>query len=255
MPSFVARVRDRVTAATGIHVTTRRAVSVYAGQSRQVEWDRLTQLVRQFVPAQDPVVIDVGAHRGESVAFYRGLFPRAYIVSVEPDPTLAGELRALDVADHVAEVALSDREGEQVLHRSRQTVMSSLESFSPALAEAHGDTEVTVSLQRGDDLVRELAIKQIGVLKINVQGHEDKVLAGFSETLARKAIDFVYVEINCGTRYQRYVSMGDVEQHLTPHGYWLVEFPLIKLGGPDRVVQMLHCAYVRNGLLADWRPQ
>jgi hypothetical protein len=39
-----------------------------------------------LVATEEPVIFDVGAHRGESVAFFTSIFPRATVYSFEPEP-------------------------------------------------------------------------------------------------------------------------------------------------------------------------
>jgi hypothetical protein len=44
------------------------------------------RLLQNIVKAGEPVILDVGAHYGESVVYFKTLFPKASIYSFEPDP-------------------------------------------------------------------------------------------------------------------------------------------------------------------------
>ena len=41
---------------------------------------------KKLIETERPVIIDIGAHTGESVDFFSKIFPNAEIFSVEPDP-------------------------------------------------------------------------------------------------------------------------------------------------------------------------
>jgi FkbM family methyltransferase len=41
---------------------------------------------QMLIPEEKPLIIDIGAHFGESIEFFQSIFPSADIYSVEPDP-------------------------------------------------------------------------------------------------------------------------------------------------------------------------
>ena len=41
---------------------------------------------QSLVFRDEPVILDVGGHRGESVRFFKEIFPKSAIYSFEPDP-------------------------------------------------------------------------------------------------------------------------------------------------------------------------
>ncbi len=50
---------------------------------------------RSLLATDSPIIFDVGAHRGESVRFFKSIFPQSTIYSFEPDPDNFDHLRAL----------------------------------------------------------------------------------------------------------------------------------------------------------------
>ncbi len=142
--------------------------------------DRELRLLRRLI-RPGAGVLDVGANAG----LYTYAFGRTMRVDAfEPLPEPARTLRALatglpDVRVH--EVALSRQSGTATLYVPylNGRPHSELASFTPT--EARHDC-VTVPVRRLDDY----ALSDIGLLKIDVEGHEQTVLEGASDTIARE---------------------------------------------------------------------
>lgn len=117
------------------------------------------------------MAIDVGAFTG---TYAVGLSIHARrVIAVEPQPRQAAALRrALPPNVKVVEAALSDVAGRAVLKLSSPGggSMSTLDARAPSL----GWPEISVAVTRMDDL----ATERVGFVKIDVEGHEWKVLSG-----------------------------------------------------------------------------
>ena len=46
-----------------------------------------------FIRKNNPLIIDIGAHKGESVIFFKSIFPDCSIISFEPDEDNFSELK------------------------------------------------------------------------------------------------------------------------------------------------------------------
>ncbi len=141
-------------------------------------------------------LVDVGANIGLYSIAFASCFPR--VLAVEANPTTFAVLQtnmALKQLRHVACVcaAASDRAGEALLHvpdngnlgwatlEHRPEVWAALEHQPEVKRTAHA-----VVRRRLDDLVREnLCNETVALLKIDVEGHEPKVLEGGRGVLAR----------------------------------------------------------------------
>ncbi len=138
-----------------------------------------------LVPALCPpgeVFLDVGANRG--VYAWVARRAGAAVIAIEPHPAMAAQLRrAFGPAIDVRELALSDGTGVVTLHVPRHhgrplTSRSSLdEGANPGLAL----TAVEVERARLDDL----ELPRLGMIKIDVEGHELAVVRGAQARLAR----------------------------------------------------------------------
>jgi FkbM family methyltransferase len=140
--------------------------------------------------------VDVGANIGTSTVPALMVFGAARAVSIEPDADnyklLRCNLIANDVDDRVRTVhaALSDRSGTGVLELggcswSDHRVRTRGDAPEGVFQESSRPT-VEVPLVRFDDLAAELPLDldEVGMVWIDVQGHEGHVLAGASRLLA-----------------------------------------------------------------------
>lgn len=142
-------------------------------------------LVGARMAASGAILVDVGANAGLyslDAALHGG--PGARIVSIDPNPELLGRLvfnletaRAdgqvrPDVVLSTIAVAISDRDGLGVLLGGLDEGSRSLEASS-VVSRA---TAAEVPLRPLVALVAELGLARVDVMKIDVEGHEDKVL-------------------------------------------------------------------------------
>lgn len=132
------------------------------------------------------VVIDIGANIGDwSLPAAAAVGPSGRVLAVEPIPRMADALRKTFGVNRilhasVAETAVSDEPGRVRFSIERG---NSGGSRIGDHAQAHDTIEVAVTTI--DDLVRQEALSRVDFIKIDVEGHEPKVLAGARETLAR----------------------------------------------------------------------
>jgi FkbM family methyltransferase len=153
-------------------------------------------------------VADIGANKGSYLYWLRRAVGGAgTVLAFEPQPTLAGYLRAITQAFgwtnvRVLELALSSSPGRKLLHVPGATVSPSASLESSALRETTG-----IMLEcRAATLDRVLAEERVGPLrfaKVDVEGHELEVFRGAEETLRR---DRPFLLFECE------------ERHLTKHG-------------------------------------
>ncbi len=127
--------------------------------------------------------VDVGANKGIYTFFCRRYGGRVY--AVEALPELAKQLRrSFHRGVEVLQIALSDERGTSTL---RVPLVSGREidtrgSLEAAATEGGAFVEVKVETSRLDDL----NMRNVGFLKIDVEGHELNVLRGASEFLQRE---------------------------------------------------------------------
>lgn len=127
------------------------------------------------------VAVDIGANDGLYAAALLKVATR--VVAFEPLPDLAAALQARLPQLRVEACALSDATGEMTIFvphmegRAVQTRASLDRDANPGFALR----ELQVPVRRLDDF----GLDDVGLIKIDVEGHEEKALHGARETIAR----------------------------------------------------------------------
>ena len=141
-------------------------------------------------------VIDVGAHGGEFARMIKRVLPDAAIYSFEPlkDVFQRLEQETKNGSNITAfNYALGDREETVEIHRSSYAQSSSILPMAQLHKEAFpvsaDHTSEKIEVKRLDDVLKGVALKPEIAIKIDVQGYEDKVIAGAPDIIAKtKAI-------------------------------------------------------------------
>jgi FkbM family methyltransferase len=141
-----------------------------------------------FFLSSRSVFVDVGAHSGAYAAVIEPIVGPRSMVLVEPLPGLAEVLRARFPSSRVVAAALSDRRGSATIKipsidgRAYPTRATLNDHDEPGQS---GSEELEVEVRTLDDLVAELRLRRIDVLKVDVEGHELELLAGGWRTIGR----------------------------------------------------------------------
>ncbi len=151
--------------------------------------------------------VDVGAHVGYVSLIVGRFHPRARIVCAEPNPAalhfLRRNLDGNDVAATVVEAALAEAPGTATFQIARLPKFDYLDhhlsgsNSLSALDERHAARPLDVRLTTLDSVADELALPPLGLVKIDAEGAEARVLAGGAGRLARDR-PVVIVEVDPG---------------------------------------------------------
>jgi FkbM family methyltransferase len=194
-------------------------------------------VTQKLIKNPKPVILDVGAHVGETAARYRALFPGALIHSFEPFPPSFESLAAAFRADPRVvphNVAVSETAGTAKFKVNRASVTNSLLESDRRGDDYWGknlldtESEISVRTLALDEFCREQRIEHVDVLKIDVQGAEYAVLAGARDLLARRAVDLIYLEMIIAPSYVGQRKYHHYLTSLDALGYEL--FDLFNLG-------------------------
>ena len=158
----------------------------------------------------DSVVLDVGANVGFwSIPMARHLKGKGCLHAFEPVPGNVRRLRenvrrnSLENTVHLHEVGLSDQ--NRALQISlRGDFGSGSETGNAAIVIDSDDLQfrcADIHVRRLDDVVNSIGVDRIDFIKADIEGHEDKFLAGAANVICRFR-PILYVEIN-EAYYQR----------------------------------------------------
>jgi FkbM family methyltransferase len=156
--------------------------------------DEIAVLKRILRPGM--VFVDAGANFGEfTLIAAKHVGPSGRVVSFEPEPAVYAQLAAnvaLSKSHNVIalQLALGERESTVPLYCHASSVAPSFRNDIVASVMPRNDSVETGSARcrRLDDVLRELGIDRVDVLKSDVEGYELFLLRGASETLERRPI-------------------------------------------------------------------
>lgn len=178
------------------------------------------------------VCVDVGAEFGLYTWTLAGLVgPRGHVHAVEPQPGPAAfvdAVRAVLLAEHVSvhRTALGAVPGSGALSLPRRGLLpvhgrafltTGADGLGSNAEFAHHD-EVAVAVSTLDDLVADLRLDRLDLVKVDIEGAEATLLAGAGRTLERfRPALMLELEDRHLTRFGTRVT--DVVNDLAGHGY------------------------------------
>lgn len=168
------------------------------------------RLLPRLCPREE-AALDVGANYGVYTWHLRR--SAAEVVAFEPQPIAAAFLRrAFGARVRIEEVALSDEAGEVVLRVPNDRMLDGCATIEPSNALADISTSaVRVPRRRLDDY----GFGRVGLIKIDVEGHELAVLRGGAELIARDRPSLI---VEAEDRH-RPGALSSVHGHLRALGY------------------------------------
>lgn len=171
--------------------------------------DRLAPQVR--------LAVDVGANEGIWSGHLNQVNSTAAIHAFEPVPATFDRLTAClgGTANVVLNrCGLSDRAGEVTLnvYAESSRIASIYEDYR------YKPARIACPMTTGDAYVRERGIATIDLLKIDCEGAERAVIAGFAKTLGRQAINVIQIEYGPQNIYARWL-LADIYDVFTARGY------------------------------------
>jgi FkbM family methyltransferase len=179
----------------------------------------LTALKRADPSFRPKLIFDVGANLGQSVELFLAAFPEARIQCFEPAESTFAALSTRFGADprvSLDRLALDHRDHEvRFLNRATS-------AGNRILREGESEVHATrVPAMRGDTFCAERRIEGIDIVKIDTEGNDLRVLAGFAAALQAKRIGYLQVECTTSPDNHFHVQLDRVMHFLHPFGYRL----------------------------------
>lgn len=172
-------------------------------------------------------VVDVGANVGQFAVASSRMFKGVSVFPIEPDPRVAEQLRnnvGMPVAGNVLVTAVGERVGTATFNVNQDTQVSSLlplgEDRIRSFPNSRVVEEITVPVTTLDVLFDGLTLAEPILLKIDVQGFEDRVIAGAGKFL--KHVRWVLMEVSFSKLYDGERDFDTIVGILNNHGFSFV---------------------------------
>lgn len=173
-------------------------------------------------------VIDVGANQGQFARLISGFFPRAQVYCFEPLPgpfqVLSAWAQTQNGRVHCFQMALGDQEGEVEMHLHEQHTPSS--SLLPTTETCHrlypqtqAESMARVRVSTLDQALEAstATMPEPILLKLDVQGFEDRVLRGGKQMLSR--CQSIVLEVCVEPLYSGQAEFIDLASMLRDSGF------------------------------------
>ncbi len=216
--------------------------------------------IRHILGRDNPIILEIGAHKGEDTLKFLKEFAGIRIYSFEPDPrcTAGFKKTVADKRATLVEAAVSNRDGETTLHMSTgwpvkvprllrvlggkrfwTLVISACRRWRGTEKEWTGSSSIKESLAhskrwpwltfnkttkvrtvRLDTWAREHNIGSVDFMWVDVQGAERDLIEGAVRTL--KATRYLYTEYGATSSYPEAMSRDETIELLRKHGFELI---------------------------------
>lgn len=168
------------------------------------------------------IILDVGAHVGDTTELYRKYFLRSKIFCFEPFSESCDYLKRRFFNDsniNVVETALGIKDETKPLYVSNFSNLNSLQRPNERAWGFADKKTVDVKIITLDQFCYENDIKHIDILKLDVQGSELDVLMGSKTLLEKGKISLVYVEWQVVPLYKNHHKYYEIAEYLADFEY------------------------------------
>ena len=198
-------------------------------------------LLKDKIP-NNPVILDVGGNKGQSIERFIKIFDNPTIHSFEPiKKEYDYMIKKFKGKNNIIlnNFAIGEKKCIKEFNVTAKTGNSSFNNIQKdtkwlkARSKEYNISEENyivkkekISIETLDDYIKKQNLKRIDLLKIDTQGYEDKVLEGAVDNLKNQKVGAVITEIMFDNVYSRYLSFSDIEKHLLPNNFRMVGIDL-----------------------------
>lgn len=179
------------------------------------------------------LIIDVGANTGQTISFYRSIFPNSVIYSFEPTPhifrKLENKFNSVEGV-HLFELALGDENTIKKINISEYSPTNSILKANYKLYQKLNydlyktlkkSKEIDCHMMKFDDWYENIIKnKLIDIFKIDTQGYEYNVISGAINSLKYKT-KLLLFEIQYLPFYENQIPFYKIYELLYENGFYL----------------------------------
>jgi FkbM family methyltransferase len=220
------------------------------------------KVLKLLVNNDKPIIFDVGANKGQSVQYYRNLFPDSIIHCFEPDVDVFKIL--CENCKNLKNVYLNNcgigSEKTTLKFYKNDDINSELNSFiklnvknkdSITLNNDNSEEYKTkmnhyseANIIKLSDYIKENNIEKIDLLKLDTQGYEEECLKGIENNFHK--IKIILTEIMFYDLYEKSLSFYDLEKYLIPNNFRLYDISHISKNPMNGRLDWVDAIYVNQ---------
>ena len=182
---------------------------------RFTEQDELLKVLNDLGLKNNPMIFDVGAHKGQTSSHLCKLFPQSFIHAFEPSPYLFALIeknlsKRKNIRCH--NFALGQTDEKAFLTRPDSDLCGQV-------VKAQENNSTSISVRRLDEFCLFENISAIDLLKIDVEGNELAVLKGASGMFERNAIRAIFLECDFNKEDKQHSYFFDIFEFLSKENF------------------------------------
>jgi FkbM family methyltransferase len=214
------------------------------------EW----KILNVIGPISEPhVMLDIGAHHGWFFHCWLDWCPNAQVHAFEPYPESFQAIQHVygkDPRVTLCQVGVGAAAGDQAFNVLNDSKVSNSflapdrKVWNSVRYNTGAVTTISAPVTTVDLYVRQQHMKQIYLMKIDVQGYEMNVLRGAEQTLP--IVDHIFVEAGIQRLYEGAPRFSDVFEFLTARGFHLMSLRTWHRG--NHMLMETDMLFRRNGL-------
>lgn len=188
-------------------------------------------------------VIDAGANKGQFALAANYYFPHSNIFSFEPSKLAYKQIfRYLGNYKNIKlfNYGLGDVDGEIEFYEHTYDQISSFLKINPTNSNPnYKDSKASTSkviVKKLDDVIEEIELISPVLLKLDVQGFEDRVLKGALKSL--KNIDYILIELAFEKLYEDQLLFNEMNGLLNSLGYNFIVPVGFNYGDDNRIIEV-----------------
>ena len=206
--------------------------------------------IKSLIRKKSPLIIDVGAHYGESIKRFNKLFINPEIHSFEPQNEAFRKLKKFKSENiYVNNYSLGSNKRKKSLIINSDTAASSylkLDNNSKSFRSINSIKKQDTRLDTLDNYLIEKKIDFVDLVKIDVQGFENEVLNGSIKSLNK--IFLIEVEIIFVDYYEKKSSFFQIENILKNFGFELYSLSSLNLNKKNDRLKYVDALYLNTKL-------
>lgn len=193
------------------------------------------QEISHFDTIVQPVIFDVGANKGQSISFFRGVYPSANLYAFEPSKNVFNILQSRTKNDEKTSVYNIGMGSSTETRDFYQSILDETSTFVlPNFKSDYMKKKAKILFSKPEKLftlvrseittidlfVAENRIGNIDILKIDVEGFEFEVLTGALRTISDGIVNVIQLE-----RHEddmRDDNFPEIDEFLKIHSYTII---------------------------------